>query len=133
VNGGSAVSALVGLRAAIGVGSWATPRLAARLFGLDAGANPQSPYLARLFGVRDLALAWGAIGTEGAARRQWIAVGVACDGADALAGLAGGCGGYLSKRTSVLVTVTALAAAALGAAALRSPEAAEPDGSPAGI
>jgi hypothetical protein len=127
------VSALVGLRAAIGVGSWATPRLAGRLFGLDAGANPQSPYLARLFGVRDLALAWGAMRTEGAARQQWLAVGVACDGADALAGLAAGCGGYLSKLTSVLVTVTALGAAALGAAALRSPAVTEPDGSPAGI
>ncbi len=132
MNEDSAVSALAGLRAAIGVGSWATPRLAGRLFGLDAGANPQSPYLARLFGVRDLALAWGTIGSQGASRRQWIAVGIACDGADALAGIAGGCGGYLSKRTSVLVTVTALAAAALGAAALRSPALAEPDGSAAG-
>lgn len=133
MNEGSAVSALVGLRTAVGVGSWATPRLAARLFGLDAGANPQSPYLARLFGVRDLALAWGTMSTEGASRRQWIAVGVACDGADALAGIAGGCGGYLSKRTSVVVTLTALAAAALGAAALRSPAVAEPDGGAAGF
>jgi hypothetical protein len=118
VNQKSAVSALAGLRVAVGVASWTTPRLAGRLFGLDAQANPQSPYLARLFGVRDVALAWGALTTEGEARRQWLIAGVACDAADALAGVAGGRVGYLPKLTSVLVSGTALAALALGAAAL---------------
>ena len=56
----------------VGLIVWATPRLAGKLFGLDAQANPQSPYLARLFGVRDLALAWGALGAQGSARRQWL-------------------------------------------------------------
>jgi hypothetical protein len=112
------VSALAGIRLAIGVASWTTPRVAGRLFGLDAQANPQSPYLARLFGVRDVALAWGALSTDGDARRQWLAAGLACDVADTLAGIAGGRGGYLPKLTSVLVTGTALSAAALGAAAL---------------
>jgi len=104
---------------AIGVASWAAPRLAGKLFGLDAEANPQSPYLARLFGARDLALAWGALGAEGNARRQWLAAGLACDVADVLAGVAGGRGGYLPKVTSVLVSGTALSAVALGTAALR--------------
>jgi hypothetical protein len=102
----------------IGLASWTTPRLAGRLFGLDAGANPQSPYLARLFGVRDVALAWGALSTDGEARRQWLVAGLACDTADALAGIAGGRGGYLSKLTSALVSGTAIAAAALGVVAL---------------
>jgi len=133
VNEGSAVSALVGLRMAIGVGAWATPRLAGRLFGLDAGANPQSPYLARLFGARDIALGWGVMGAEGPARQQWLAAGIACDIADALAGVAGGCGGYLPRRTSAVVTVTALGAAALGASVLRATQAAQPDGSTAGL
>lgn len=110
---------LVGLRMAVGVASWSTPRIAGKLFGLDAEANPQSPYLARLFGARDLALAWGALGAEGAARRQWLAAGLACDAADVLAGIAGGRGGYLPKVTSVLVSGTALSAVALGATALR--------------
>jgi hypothetical protein len=104
---------------AIGLASWATPRLAGKLFGLDAQANPQTPYLARLFGARDLALAWGALGAEGNARRQWLAAGLACDVADVLAGVAGGRGGYLPKVTSVLVSGTALSAVALGTAALR--------------
>jgi hypothetical protein len=114
----SAVSALVAVRLAIGASAWATPRFAGKLFGLDAEANPQSPYLARLFGARDVALGWGVLGTQGDARRQWLAVGIACDVADALAGIAGGRGGYLPKLTSALVSGTAISAVALGAAAL---------------
>ena len=113
-----AVKALAGVRVLIGVSSWLTPRVAGRLFGLDAKANPQSPYLARLFGVRDIALGAGALMSEGDARRQWLVAGLACDGADALAGVAGGARGYLPKFTSLLVTGTALFAVALGVAAL---------------
>src|SRR5437763_5179842 len=119
VNEGNALKTLAGVRMAIGAGAWATPRLAGRLFGLDVAANPQAPYLARLFGARDLALAWGALGAEGSARRQWLAAGLACDAADALAGLAGGRGGYLPKPTTAPVRATALAGIAMGAVALR--------------
>jgi hypothetical protein len=119
VDRDSAIRALVGLRIAVGAASWTTPRIAGKLFGLDAGANPQSPYLARLFGARDAALAWGVSATEGDARRQWLMAGLACDAADVLAGIAGGCGGYLPKATSVLVTGTAVSAVVLGAVALR--------------
>jgi hypothetical protein len=103
----------------VGTASWATPRVAGKLFGLDATANPQSPYLARLFGVRDVALAYGVIATDGETQRQWLAAGLACDVADAFAGIAGGRAGYLSKLTSVLVTSTALSAVVLGTQALR--------------
>ncbi|MBA3809030.1 MAG: hypothetical protein H0X28_11685 [Solirubrobacterales bacterium] len=118
----SAISALAGLRVAVGVASWSTPRVAGKLFGLDATANPQSPYLARLFGARDVALAWGVVSSEGDVQRQWLTAGLACDVADVLAGYAGGRGGYLPKLTSVLVTVTALSAVALGAVALSDSE-----------
>jgi hypothetical protein len=113
------IKLLAALRLAVGGSSWGTPRVAGKLFGLDAAANPQSPYLARLFGVRDVALGWGVMATEGETQRQWLMVGVACDLADALAGVAGGRGGYLPKHTAVLVTATALAAAALGGQALK--------------
>jgi hypothetical protein len=103
----------------IGISAWAAPRTTGRLFGLDSEANPQAPYLARLFGARDMALAWGALGAEGRARRQWLVAGLACDAADTLAGVAGGREGYLPKLTSVLVSGTALAAVALGVNALR--------------
>jgi hypothetical protein len=112
------VNALAGLRLAIGLGAWATPRVAGRVFGLDAEANPQAPYLARLFGARDVALGWGALNSEGQTQRQWLVAGLACDLADALAGVVGGRGGYLPKLTSVVVSATAVSAAALGAAAL---------------
>jgi hypothetical protein len=113
------VRTLAVLRFAVGASSWATPRLAGRVLGIDAEANPQAPYLARLFGVRDVALAWGALGAEGNARRQWLVAGLACDAADAAAGVAGGWGGYLPRLTSVLVTGTALSALVLGGFALR--------------
>jgi hypothetical protein len=119
MNRTNAINALVGLRLAVGAASWLTPRPAGKLFGLSARENPQSPYLARLFGVRDIALAYGAASSEGETQRQWLAAGVACDVADSLAGIAGGRGGYLSKLSSVLVTATAISAAALGAVALR--------------
>ncbi len=119
MNRSNLINALAGLRIAVGAASWLTPRPAGKLFGLDSKANPQAPYLARLFGARDIALAYGAISSEGETQRQWLAAGLACDVADAVAGIAGGRRGYLPKFASVMVTATALAAAALGASALR--------------
>jgi hypothetical protein len=110
---------LAAIRLAIGVASWTTPRLAGKVFGLDTESNPQLPYLARLFGARDVALAYGVFATEGDTRRQWLAIGAACDVADAVAGVAAGRAGYLPKVSSFLVTATAVTAAVLGAAALR--------------
>lgn len=80
--------------------------------------NPQAVYVARLLAVRDLALALGAHGTDGEAQRKWLLAGLACDGADTLAGFAGGRGGYLPKRTSVHVTAFALSGVAAAAAVL---------------
>jgi hypothetical protein len=116
----TAVKGLAGLRAVIGVSSWATPRAAGKLFGIDPGRNDQAPYLARLFGARDAGLAYGALATGGQEQDRWLMVGLACDAADAAAGIAGHRGGYLDPLTSFLVTGTALAACALGAVALRS-------------
>jgi hypothetical protein len=119
VSRGQAVNSLAGLRILIGVSSWAAPRSTGRLFGLDAQANPQAPYLTRLFGVRDVALGYGALSTQGQARRVWLMTGLVCDLADAAAGVAGGRDGYLPAVSSVLVSATALSAAALGAVALK--------------
>ncbi len=118
----SSLKALVGLRAVIGLSSWLAPRRAGQLFGLDPGRNPQSAYLGRLFGARDLALAYGTFAEQAEGGSRWLATGLACDLADAAASIAGGRGGYLSPVTTVLATGTALGAAALGAVALREPQ-----------
>jgi hypothetical protein len=107
------------MRGAIGAGAWLAPRLSGRLFGLDPDANPQAPYLGRLFGARDVALAFGLGTSSGSQRSQWLRIGVACDLADAAAGLLAGRRGELPKVATVLVTSTALGVAALGIAALQ--------------
>jgi hypothetical protein len=119
------ITRLVATRTAIGLGAWVMPRLSGRLFGLDPEGNPQAAYLGRLFGVRDVALGIGLQGSSGAERQQWLRMGIACDFADAVAGLLAGRAGELPKRTTVLVTGTALLAAAMGLAAIRE-EASEP-------
>lgn len=113
------IQGLVGVRSAIGAGAWLAPRLSGRLFGLDVDGNPQAPYLARLFGVRDVALGLGLAGSQGSQRQQWLQLGVACDLADAAAGVLAGRSGALPARAAVMVTATALVAAALGIAALQ--------------
>lgn len=115
----SSLQALVGIRAVIGALTWLAPRLAARLFGIDAEANPQLPYVARLFAIRDLALAVGLQSSSGEARRVWVRIGMACDAADAAAGLLAGRQGELSRISTALVTAPALAGLPLGSAVLR--------------
>ena len=83
-------------------------------FGLDPEANPQAPYLGRLFGARDVALGVGTLQASGEARKQWL------DAADAAAALAAGRGGYLPSLAAGLVFAPAIAAVGLGVAALNS-------------
>ena len=116
------VQGLVGLRGAVGAGAWLAPRFSGRLFGLDPAANPQAPYLGRLFGARDVALAVGLSASTGSERAQWLRLGIACDLADAAAGVLAGLRGELPKRATALVTATALGAAALGVAGLQNQE-----------
>jgi hypothetical protein len=122
VNPESAPTALAALRIAVGGSAWLTPNLAARLFGLDVDDNPQAPYLGRLFGVRDVALAAGTLASEGSARRNWLVAGLACDLADTAAALLGRRGGYLSTPVSALLAAPALAAVGMGIVALRGGE-----------
>jgi hypothetical protein len=122
-----AVQALVGVRGAIGAGVWLAPRLSGRLFGLDPDANRQAPYLGRLFGARDAALAFGLSTSTGNQRSQWLRIGIACDLADAAAGVIAARRKELPKLAAVLVTATALGAVALGIVALQGDQ--PPDGS----
>jgi hypothetical protein len=113
-----ALNGLIWGRMSFGVAAWLAPRRVGNAVGLDMAGNPQAAYLARVLAVRDLALAWGAYGTDGEARRRWLLAGLACDSADTLAGIAAGRGGYLPKRTSVYLTAFALSGVAAAAAVL---------------
>jgi hypothetical protein len=113
------VKGLIGVRGAVGAGAWLAPRSSGRMFGLDPVNNPQAAYLGRLFGARDVALAFGLGTTSGAQRALWLRVGLACDLADAAAGVMAGRRGELPGLATVLVTATALTAAALGIVALQ--------------
>ena len=106
------------MRIAVGLISYLAPNFGGKLFGLDTAGNPQAPYLARLFGVRDLAFGVGALQTSGATQKQILQLGLACDVADVGAAVFGKRAGYLPAVTAVLVGVTAAGAAAMSAAAL---------------
>ena len=105
---------LTGLRLAIGSAVWLAPRQTARLFGLDPHENPATPYVARLFGARNVALGAVLLDGDDAEVDRWIGYGIALDAADVLASLGGGIRGYLPKRAAVMTGLTAAAAVALG-------------------
>lgn len=73
-------------RIAIGIGALAAPDLATKVFRLDGPANPQLPYMTRMFASREIALGLVTLGSKGAARRQLVALGIGVDAADAYAG-----------------------------------------------
>jgi hypothetical protein len=115
----SAIKQIRAVRTVVGVAAWVAPRLSGKAFGLNIDDNPQGPYIGRLFGVRDVAFAYGLSTTQGEAQDRWLVAGVGCDLADAAASIAGWRAGYLSTFTGVLVTAAALHGASLGIAALR--------------
>ena len=120
MNAEQSIRNLAVLRLVVGAVSYLAPNLGGRLFGLDAAGNPQAPYLARLFGIRDIALAIGTLQATGESRRQWLQLGVLCDAGDVAAAALGKRGGYLSAPTAILVGGVAGAATALGATALQA-------------
>ena len=60
------------LRLVVGVVSWLAPTSAAGCSASTPRGNPQAPYLARLFGIRDLALGVGTLQSTGEAQEQWL-------------------------------------------------------------
>ncbi|HEV2814595.1 MAG TPA: hypothetical protein VGW10_15175 [Solirubrobacteraceae bacterium] len=116
----TALKILGGLRLAVGATSYAAPNFGGKLFGLEPEANPQAPYLGRLFGIRDVALALGTLRAKKKAQDNWIEMGVLCDVADVGSAFFGGGKGYLSPTTTAMVAAPAIAATALGVIALRS-------------
>jgi hypothetical protein len=119
MNSESAVKNMSVMRTVIGAAAWVAPNLAGKAFMLDVDGNPQAPYLARLFGIRDVALGAATAQTNGDARRKLLTLGVAVDAADAAAAVLGARKGYFSPVTGMLLAAPAIAAVGMGIMALQ--------------
>ncbi|HVU74352.1 MAG TPA: hypothetical protein VHE83_15410 [Mycobacteriales bacterium] len=109
-------TALIGLRGSLGAG-WFAPQKMAKVFGLDE-IDGTSEYLLRLFAVRDTALAALLATSSSEQRALHIKVGIAVDSIDTVAGAIALVTRKVPARAALLATLTAAAAAALGASAL---------------
>lgn len=105
-------------RIAIGAVSLLSPGLAAKLFLLDGSANPQLPFVTRLFGAREVALGAATLASSGTARRNLVVAGVAVDAADAATGVVGARNGEVGKVAGGGLAAIALGAVGAGVAAL---------------
>ena len=112
-------AAVCGLRSAVGVASWLAPAYSGRLFGLGRTfAQPDAALMARLFAVRDLALAQALRHPDPQVQRQVLKVGVAVDSVDAVASLVAASRG--GRKTGLVgVALGALLFAGMGVVALR--------------
>lgn len=105
-------------RIVVGTAMLLAPGKALRVGMLDATA-PQAPYLARMFGSREVALGALTLLAPPAHRATLVRAGLAVDVADAAAGILGIRSRALGTVPGALVTGAAVAAAASGVAHLR--------------
>lgn len=109
-------NALVGIRSCVGIGALLAPRATGKTFGIEAEENPAAPYLARLFGARELFMvAPFVLGAPDEVTDFALKCGVAVDSTDALAAVAAGVTSTLPKRAAVMAGLVAVVAAGLGA------------------
>ena len=106
-------------RIAVGVVSFAKPDVAAGLFGLDVVNNPQSPYLARLFGSREIALGALTLIARGSTRRNLVVAGIGIDLADAVTGVLGIQDKSVPVKTGAMLIGPAIGAVLSGVQGLR--------------
>lgn len=108
------VMALAAGRFVVGGGALVAPHTTGRLWGIDTGQGSASVYLARLFGVRAVAMAALVLMADGDNRRRQLQLGVAVDLVDAAAAAAAGRDGDLRRPTAVAACAAALVEAGLG-------------------
>jgi hypothetical protein len=106
-------------RIAVGTVSFARPEAAAGLLGLDVANNPQSPYLARLFGSREIAIGVLTLVSRGATQRNLVLAGIGIDLADAATGVLGIQDKTVPAKTGGVLIPTAIGAVLAGIAGLR--------------
>lgn len=112
---------LAQIRLAVGIGAVVAPRLTGKAFGVDAASNPAAPYLARLFGAREIYMAMPFLmPAPGLDEAELAARAVPVDATDAVASLFGGLRGYLPWRAALPATVAGCVGTWLGSVAARS-------------
>ncbi len=105
-------------RIVVGAAAWAAPEFSLKAGMLDATA-PQSPYLLRLFGARDVALGAATLFAAPEHKPAMLKLGLGVDSADAAAALHALSQGQLSKPTGVALAAMAGSAVAAGIVALK--------------
>ena len=110
-------------RIAIGAVSVANPPLAVKAFGLDVVGNPQTSFVMRLFGAREVALGAATLVASGRGRAGLVLLGIGVDAADAYAGLVGPKEDAIDQRAGTVMTAVAGGAVLAGLLGLlrRSP------------
>ena len=109
-------------RFVVGAFTWAAPRQATRMLGLDLKGAP-GMYWARLFGIRDVVLGAGLVlAEEGDDRRRWRVLAIATDAVDAVAGELAVRESGAKGAARWLLPGVAAATAALGVAGLLTDE-----------
>lgn len=106
------MDATLAYRAALGAFAYVAPRTTGRALGIDPDANPASPYLARVFGARDVALGVGGFVLPAGSRTTYLRLLAAIDAADLVSAVLGGRAGYLRPRSAVLLAGAAALALA---------------------
>ena len=111
---------LVGGRLLVGGAALVAPRRTGRLFGIRVEDNPSLPYVARLFGVRAVAMGLLVATTTGDERVRQLRSGLRVDAVDALAAVISGSRREMPRRAAWLACVAALAELSMGLATLAS-------------
>lgn len=118
---------LAQVRLAIGIGALVAPRVTGKLFGIDADANPASPYLARLFGAREIYMATPFLmPAPGLDEAELASRAVPVDAVDAAASLVAGLRGYLPWRAALPATAAGILGTWLGSQAAQTDKAIPP-------
>jgi len=98
-------------RIAAGAPAFARPDLVSRILPFDPAQGPQTSYVTRLVGARDVVVGAVTLLARGQARRPLILAGIAIDAADVAAG-------YLARRDHSITRTTAAALVAPAALAV---------------
>lgn len=107
-------------RLGIGATALLTPRLFARMAGLEPESNASVSYPTRLFGSREVLMGAATLVTTGEVQRNLVGAGIAVDTADVLAALGSALRGDVTKKSGLMLALPAGAAVAAGYAGLQN-------------